>query len=336
MSEAIGLGLPATVGAAALYGVAPLIQAMAARREQAGHGLGFGLLARLALRPLWLLGLAVETAGFLLEVYALSVAPVALVGPVMALDMIVFTLLAGWALRERVSRAGLGAIGAMVAGVGLLAYAFEQHGDVGQSASTRVLLLFLSAGLVFALLAAAGAGRVAARRRVAAAVGFGMAAGVAYAIATLATRQFGLALDERRSDGGYVGSYLFDLLRTPAPYLLVIFSVLAMSLEQRGLQGEAAVVAFPVTSGISAFLPAVLGLTLFGEAAPTGRHLAAFVLALALIAVGIAGLARDRASALRVSGTPPGARPSPAAARDQPARALGSGERPAQTGTPGH
>jgi hypothetical protein len=306
VSAAIGFGLPATVCSAALYGVAPLVQAMAARKEQAGQGLGLGLLARLAHRPLWLLGLAVETAGFLLEVYALSVAPVAMVGPVMALDMIVFTLLAGRALHERLSRTGLAAICAMVTGVGLLAYAFGRHGTVGQLASTRDLLLFLSIGLVFALLAALGADRAGRRRRVTtAALGFGVAAGVAYAIATLATRQFGLALNERRSGGAYVGGYLFDLLRTPAPYLLVIFSVLAMALEQRGLQGQAAVVAFPVTSGISAFLPVVLGLTMFDEPLPTGRHFGAFVAALLLIAAGIAGLARDRTAAIRGSGTPP-------------------------------
>ncbi|OHV35631.1 MULTISPECIES: hypothetical protein [Pseudofrankia] len=301
MSTALAYGLPAAVGSAALYGVAPLLQAVAARREQAGSGLGLGLLARLVRRPLWLLGLAVETVAFLLEVYALSVAPVAMIGPVMALDMIVFTLLAGRALREHLSRLGVGAICMMVAGVGLLAYAFEQHGEVGSLASDRVLLLFLSFGLVFSLLAALGANRAAARRRVApAALGFGAAAGTAYAIATLATRQFGLALDERRA-GGFLGAYLFELLRTPAPYLLIVFSVLAVSLEQRGLQGQAAVVAFPVTSGVSAFLPVVLGLTMFDEPAPADAHFVAFVLALLLIAAGIAGLARDRAAAVEAS-----------------------------------
>ncbi|WP_045877069.1 hypothetical protein [Pseudofrankia sp. DC12] len=295
MSAAIGYGLPATIGSAALYGVAPLVQARAARREAAGRGLGLGLLAQLVRRPLWLVGLAVETAAFLLEVYALSVAPVALVGPVMALDMIVFTLLARRALREHLSRAGAAAICLMVTGVGLLAYAFARHGSVGSMASTKVLLLFLSAGLVFALVAAFAANRSAAVGRVTtAAFGFGVAAGVAYAIATLATRQFGLALDERRSSGDPIGSYLFDLLRGPAFYLLVVFSVLAIGLEQRGLQGQAAVIAFPVTSGISAFLPVVLGLTLFDEPAPAGPRLVAFVAALVLIAAGIAGLARDR------------------------------------------
>ena len=301
MSDALTYGLPAAVGSAALYGVAPLAQAVAARREQAGTGLGLGLLARLTRRPLWLLGLAIEAVAFVLEVYSLSVAPVAMVGPVMALDMIVFTLLAGRALREHVSRLGAAAICVMVLGVGLLAYAFEEHGDVGSLASTRVLLLFLSAGLVFSLLAAVGANRAAARRRVAAAaLGFGVAAGTAYAIATLATRQFGLTLDERRS-GDFLNGYLVELLRTPAPYLLIVFSVLAVSLEQRGLQGQAAVVAFPVTSGVSAFLPVVLGLTMFDEPAPDGWHFVAFVGALLLIAAGIAGLARDRAAAVSAS-----------------------------------
>jgi len=301
VSAAIAYGLPAAVGSAALYGVAPLVQAVAARREQAGTGLGLGLLARLVRRPLWLGGLAVEMVAFVLEVYALSVAPVAMIGPVMALDMIVFTLLAGRALREHLSRLGAAAICVMVVGIGLLAYAFEEHGEVGSLASTRVMLLFLSVGLAFSLLAAGGANRAAGRHRVAsAAMGFGVAAGTAYAIATLATRQFGLVLDERRS-GSFLGGYLLELLRTPAPYLLIVFSVLAVSLEQRGLQGEAAVVAFPVTSGVSAFLPVVLGLTMFDEPAPAGGHFVAFVLALVLIAAGIAGLARDRAAAVGAS-----------------------------------
>ncbi|MBX6389347.1 MAG: hypothetical protein IRZ08_10170 [Frankia sp.] len=291
MGSALAVGLPTAVVSAVLYGVAPLVQAMAARREPAGGGVGFGLLLRLVRRPLWLLGLTVETAAFLFEVYALSVAPVAMIAPVMALDMVVFTLLAGRALRERVSRAGWAGIVVMAAGVGLLAYAFERHGDVGKPASTSELLMFLGAGLCFALLAAVGANRaVRAERTGAAALGFGLAAGVAYAIATLATRQFGLALNEHHSGAGY----LTHMLTTPTPYLLIVFSVLAIGLEQRGLQGRAAVIAFPVTSGVSAFLPVALGLSLFAEPAPTDERFVAFLLALLLIAAGIGALARDR------------------------------------------
>lgn len=313
MNTALVLGLPTTVVSAALYGVAPLLQAMAARREEAGSGLGLGLLARLVTRPLWLIGLGVEAGSFLLEVYALSVAPVALVAPVMALDMIVFTLLARRLLGEQISRVGWSGVGLMVAGVGLLAYAFHRNAEVGSPAERNVLFAFLVLGLVFSLLCAFGANLAAARRQIAgAALGFGLAAGVSYAIATLATRQIGLAVHERRNGD----STLLDLLSTPTPYILVLFSVLALGLEQRGLQGRAAVIAFPVTSGVSAFLPVTLGLTLFDEPTPDGPRMVALIISLIMVAAGIAALGRDRMAAnrsvedeLELGGLPPGGLP---------------------------
>ncbi|CAO5158520.1 magnesium transporter [Frankia sp. AiPs1] len=296
MSKALLVGLPTAMVSAGLYGIAPLVQARAARQEEASSGLGLGLLARLALRPLWLLGLGVEAGSFLLEVTALSVAPVALVAPVMALDMIVFTLLAQRVLGERISRNGWLGVASMVAGIGLLAYAFARRAEVGTSASTDVLLAFLVLGLLFALFCAFLANLAARREGVAAtAFGFGAAAGVCYAIATLATRQIGLAVHERREGQ----STLVDLLSTPTPYLLVLFSVLALGLQQRGLQGRAAVIAFPVTSGVSAFLPVTLGVTLFDEPAPDGPQRVAFIFALTMVAAGIVALGRDRMAANR-------------------------------------
>ncbi|WP_101836495.1 DMT family transporter [Frankia canadensis] len=296
MSRALLVGLPTAMVSAGLYGVAPLVQARAARREEESAGLGLGLLAHLVMRPLWLLGLGVEAASFLLEVYALSVAPVAMVAPVMALDMIVFTLLAQRVLGERISRFGWSGVASMVAGVGLLAFAFAGRAEVGSAASNNDLFAFLVLGLVFALLCAFVANAAAGRDAVTgAALGFGASAGVCYAIATLATRQIGLAVNERRE--GH--STLVDLLTTPTPYVLVLFSVLALGLQQRGLQGRAAVIAFPVTSGVSAFLPVTLGLTLFDEPAPDGGQRFAFVIAMVMVAAGIAALGRDRMAANR-------------------------------------
>ncbi|MCK9921937.1 EamA/RhaT family transporter [Frankia sp. AgPm24] len=297
MSTALLVGLPTAAVSAGLYGIAPLVQARAAREEETSSGgLGLGLLAHLVLRPLWLLGLAVEAGSFLLEVAALSVAPVALVAPVMALDMIVFTLLAQRVLGERISRNGWLGVASMVAGIGLLAYAFARRAEVGSSASTDVLLAFLVLGLMFALFCAFLANVAARRGGIAAtALGFGAAAGVCYAIATLATRQIGLAVHERREGQ----STLVDLLTTPTPYLLVLFSVLALGLQQRGLQGRAAVIAFPVTSGVSAFLPVTLGVTLFDEPAPDGPQRVAFIIALTMVAAGIVALGRDRMAANR-------------------------------------
>ncbi|WP_131744980.1 hypothetical protein [Frankia sp. Cppng1_Ct_nod] len=288
MSDALVVGVPVAAVSAALYGMAPLIQAVAARQAPPGGGLGLGLLLRLALRPLWLLGLAVEAGSFLLEVLALSVAPVALVAPLMAGDMVVFALLARRFLHERISRVGWRAMASMAAGIGLLTLAFSRNAEVGSRASDRDMGLFLVCGLVFAGVGAWLANRAGRGERVVrAALLFGMSAGACYAIATLATRQLGLYLNDHE---------LTSLLVTPTPYVLILFSVLALGLEQRGLQGPAAVIAFPVTSGVSAFLPVTLGLTLFDESAPQGFEMVAFVVSLALVAAGIFGLGRDRAA----------------------------------------
>jgi drug/metabolite transporter (DMT)-like permease len=296
VNAALVVGLPTAAVSAALYGVAPLVQAVAARRETTGKGLGLGLLVRLAVRPLWLLGLTVEALSFLLEVYALSVAPVALVAPVMAADMVVFVLLARWLLGERITRVGVAGIASMTCGIGLLAYAFAPHADVGSPATDGEMLAFLALGLVFTI----GSGFIAAwaaerTKTVPAAFGFGVAAGVSYAISVLATRQIGLFVHEHRDDGGDIT----ELLTTPTPYVLVVFSVLALGLGQRGLQGSEAVVAFPVTSGVSAFLPVSLGLSLFEEPTPEGSGLVILVVSLVLVATGIVGLARDRAGSAR-------------------------------------
>ncbi len=288
MNDALAVGAPIAVVSAALYGMAPLIQAVAARQAPPGGGLGLGLLLRLTLRPLWLLGLAVEAGSFLLEVLALSVAPVALVAPLMAGDMVVFSLLARRFLGERISRVGWRGMASMVAGIVLLTFAFSRDAKVGDPASDHEMGLFLACGLTFAAVGAWLANRAGRSGRVAqAALLFGLSAGACYAIATLATRQIGLYLDDHE---------LIRLLATPTPYVLIAFSVLALGLEQRGLQGRAAVIAFPVTSGVSAFLPVMLGLTLFDESTPEGLRMAAFVASLVLVAVGILGLGRDRAA----------------------------------------
>lgn len=285
-------GLAAAFAATACYGVAPLAQATAARRAPPGSGLGLGLLVGLAHQPLWLLGLLCEAGGFVLEVVAFSAAPVALVAPVLTCDMVVLVLLARRALGERLSAPGIAGIVAMAGGVALLGLSFGDDTPLGQPASEALLAVFLGAGLLFA-----GTGVIVAQRSVGGtrrAVWFGLSAGVCYAVATLATRQLGLL----------VGDVPLDrIARTLTPYLLVLFSVLALSLQQRGLQSGAAVVTFPVTSGISAFLPVVAALTMLGEQTPTGTMFVPFVIGLVLVAAGIVGLGRDQGAAM-LSGGP--------------------------------
>ena len=288
MSQTLTLGLPAVALAAALYGSAPVLQAAAARRTAPGAGLGLRLLGRLALQPLWLLGLACEIGGFVVEAYAFSVAPAALVAPLLTADMVFLVLLARRGLGERLGLSGSAGILAMVLGTALMAVAFSRESELGSPASNAQLLAFSIGGAAAAAVAAVVGDRGAALGRSwLAASGFGVGSGIAYGIATLATRQVGLTFDVHHP---------LEILATPTPYVLAVSSIIATSLLQRGLQTGASVLTFPVTSFVSAFLPVVLGTTLLGDVVPSSGQRVAFIVALLAVAVGVALLGRDRAA----------------------------------------
>jgi len=291
VNQTLALGLPAVAVAAALYGSAPVLQAAAARRSPPGAGMGLRLLGRLALQPLWLLGLACEIAAFAAEAYAFSEAPAALVAPLLTADMVFLVLLARRGLGERLGIPGRFGILAMVLGTALMAFAFSGDSPLGSPASNAQMLEFTIGGAVAATVAAIVGDRGAATERSwLAALGFGVASGVAYGIATLATRQVGLTFDWQDP---------WQILTTPTPYVLAGSSVVAIALLQRGLQAGASVLTFPVTSFVSSFVPVVLATTVLGEQVPTNGQRAAFVVALLAVTVGVVLLGRDRAAVER-------------------------------------
>jgi hypothetical protein len=281
-------GLVAALAAAVLYGSAPVAQTVAARRTAAGGGLGLALTLRLARQWIWLLGLGCEIGAFVLEAVAFLAAPATLVAPVMACDMLVFVVLGRWAFGARLSALGVTGAVSMGCGVGLLALAFRGDDTLGKPASNEMLLVFLAVSVgVAGLGAVLGSRALAAGSRTLGAAAFGAASGVAYGFATMATRQVGRT---------FTASDPWHLFVTPTPYVLGVCSILGITMMQRGLQNNP-VVTFPLASAISAFLPVVLGATLLGDVVPTGATEVAFVVALALLATGVALIGRDRSAA---------------------------------------
>ena len=250
--------------------------------------MGLALVLRLLRQPIWLLGLGLEIAGFLLEAVAFSVAPATLVAPVVACDMLVFVVLGSIVFGSRFSGTGLCGAGAMMCAVGLLTLAFSPDVKLGSPADNVQLAAFLAGCIVVAGAASLlGTRALAAERRLAAAAVFSMAAGIAYGLATMSTRQVGRTFSIHHP---------WSLLATVTPYVLVGCSVLGISLSQRALQTNP-ITAFPLTSAVAAFLPVILGAALLGDQVPTGGLRALFVGALALLAAGVTLLARDRSVA---------------------------------------
>jgi drug/metabolite transporter (DMT)-like permease len=278
-------GIAAALGAAVLYGSAPVLQAAAAARSPTASGVGLRLVLRLARQPVWLLGLGCEIGAFVLEAFAFANAPTTLVAPLAACDLVIFVLL-GWpAFGQRLTALGLGGALAMAAGVALLAIAFHGRTALGSPADDLELVMFLVGSAAAAGAAALVGGRaLRAQRRWPAAVAFSLASGVAYGFATLATRQVGRT---------FTADAPWEILEAPAPYVLAGCSVLAIAMMQRGLQ-TGPTITFPITSEVSAFLPVVVGAAVLGDAVPAGAGQAMFVAALALMAGGVALLGRDR------------------------------------------
>lgn len=280
----LGAGLLCAIAAAGFYGTGPIAQGVAARRTSSGKGVR-ALFLRLVREPIWLAGLATEVGGFLLEATAFGIAPAAFVAPILAIDSLVFVMLAWAVFGGTPTRQGIGGALTMAAGVGLLAIAFSAHAQLGDSAGNAMQLGFLAAGAAVAGLAALIGNRASAagRTRVAAAV-FAGAAGTLYGLATMGTRQVGRT---------FTLSAPLHLIVTPTPYLLAFCGLVAVAMLQRGLQ-TGPILAFPLASGISALLPVVLGTVLLGDQAPGGVRRVVFVAALVLMAAGVVLLSRDR------------------------------------------
>lgn len=279
------LGVIVTLGAAVLFNLAPLTQAMAARSEPEAEGLGLGLLVRLVRRPLWLWGFGCEIGGFIFEVVALSIAPLTLVEPLIGAGVVLLALGSSRRLGEALSSGGRLALAATVLGGLAVVVALRHQDQVGRVGSSRSLVFL---GLI--TLAVAGAGVVAAQwglvqgRQNLVGLGFGVAAGVCNSLSTLATRQIGLVV----KDHG-----LGRLVSSAAVYVLILSSILGLALLQRGYQGGAVLVTYPVASTLTTALPVMAGVWLLAEPVPGGSGLAMLIVAIILIVVGIVGLGRQ-------------------------------------------
>lgn len=295
MNSSVVAGLLAALGAAAVYGTGPVLQAMASSRSPASGGFGLLLILRLVREPLWLAGFGCEIGGFVLEAYAFSTAPTTLVAPVLAFDMVVFVLLCRWAFAAQLAARGWWGVAGIAAAIALLAISFGNGGELGEPASTMALISFAVASVVAGAAGVAATALLGPSQPLACAGAMSVAAGVSYGLATVTTRQVGRTFSIHSP---------WELLTTPTPYVLAVTSIVGILLMQRALQLRP-VLTFPVVSAWSALLPVLLGVSLFDDQVPSGAGLAGFVAALVFIAVGIALLGADRAAAERARSASP-------------------------------
>lgn len=266
------VGPLAALIAAGCYGLASVLQAIAARAAPQTAGVDPRLLLRLLRRGPFLGGLLLDTAGFAAQFFALRHAPVFLVQAALAASLAVTALAAvpilGAVLRHR----EWVAIGTVSVGLATLAASAGAEGAGTVGSGVRFALLGCTA-----LLAVAGFAAGHLRDPIRSAL-LGLVAGLGFGIVALAARAAGDLSPAH-------------LLRDPAGYAAIAGAGLGFLFYATALQRHAVTIATAAMVVGETFLPSVVGVLLLGDRTRSGFAPVALV-GFALALAGALALAR--------------------------------------------
>jgi drug/metabolite transporter (DMT)-like permease len=141
-------GMGAAALAALCFDGAVILQAREARAVDPEHALRLSLLRRLAARPQWVLGTAIGVLGWPLQLLALSLAPITVVQPMLALGLVALLLGGAHILGERVGPREWAATGAVIAGIVLLALSSPHHTQAVPSLGAVAVVVVVLGGVV--------------------------------------------------------------------------------------------------------------------------------------------------------------------------------------------
>lgn len=255
------------------YGVANLLQSVAATRTSLHHTFDPGLLLRLAGHRTYLVGLACQALGFALALLARRDLPLFLVQASVAAGLGVTALLGVLVLKWRLPAAEVALLLLLFAGVTALVLAArpapaKQLGPAGMVALLVTLGVIGAAG-IFAVRLHGAPGSVA----------LGSLAGLAFSAAAVAARPLASA-----------GS-LDAFVRDPLLYLLVAHSVVGQLLLGLAMQRGSTTAAVAAMDAAGAVPAAVVGLLLLNDKIWPGREWLAAVGFLVTLAA-VVGLTR--------------------------------------------
>jgi hypothetical protein len=245
------------------YGVANLLQSVAAARTDLHHNFHPRLLLRLGRHRQYLVGLLCQFTGFALAFLARRDLPLFLVQSAVAAGLGVTTILGVVLLKWQLPRTEVALLAALSLGLGALVFA-------AKPAPSRHIGMGGVVGLAIALLALAIIGVFAARLHGArGSVVLGSLAGVAFGAAAVASRPLASAHS------------LDEFITSPLLYLLLAHSVVGQLLLGLAMQRGSTTAAVAAMDAAAAVPAAAIGLLFLGDAAQPGRG---WLVALGLLA----------------------------------------------------
>jgi drug/metabolite transporter (DMT)-like permease len=179
------IGLLLALGCSVCYGTATVLQAQATRSVNSGDsdsGVDAALLLRALRQWRYLLGIGLDTLGFLLQIAALRMVPIYVVAAAIAASLAVTAMVAAWLLSARLSATEWTAVAVVCGSLAMLGLAAGPEGS-GHGPPGLGWALLVVVAIVFG--AGAVAGRLGDRSR---ALVLGLGAGVGFGVVEIAVR----------------------------------------------------------------------------------------------------------------------------------------------------
>lgn len=253
------------LAASGCFGVATVMQAVAARRMASAERVDPRLLVRLALQLPYVLGIGLDILGFALELAALRSLPLFVVQAVIASNLAVTAVVASRVMKATLSAPEWVAVAAVCIGLALLGLSAGQESPAHVSITFRV-------GLVAAALVLFGAGFLAGRLEgVGRSAVLGAVAGLGFGVVAIAARVL-TSLEP------------LDLLKDPATYAMAAGGVEAMLFLATALQRGSVTATTAAVVVAETMVPAGIGVFLLHDQTRhglVGMAITGFVLAVA-------------------------------------------------------
>jgi drug/metabolite transporter (DMT)-like permease len=282
MEKAILLALAASFCTA----TASVCQRLGAKSDDV-TGFDVGLIFRLARRPVWLLGLASMILGFGFQISALRFGPLALVQPILALELLfVFAYMTVIGRRVKVKPRDWLAAVAMSAGIGLfLRLASPSGGRLHPPGSSWWLASLSTLGIVAVTVAAAfGPGNRPGASRSRRAALLGAATGISWGFVAAVIKEL----------SSHLGDGIGAIAANWSPYILVVVGAATMILASHALAAGPLAASQPGFTILDPLSASLLGVFLFSEHIRAGAlDLTGEALALAVVIAGVATLSHS-------------------------------------------
>lgn len=295
MTDSVSVAIVAAVAAAVSFALTGMLQHRATARAPRRRALRPGLLVDLAHQPLWLLSIGAGLTGFALQAAALRFGPLALVQPILAMQILIAPLLASAVYHRSVDRDLLFGAALAVTGLSIFLVAGDPGGAPARATgvvSSRSLLVVL---LVVVLVAALVRPFLARRRRWPRAIALALGSGALYGVTAGL-----LKITVDLTGQGWTGP-----LTSWTLYALLIAGPLGFLLNQNAFQAGSLVAPLAVIMVTDPLVAIGIGLLWLNErlnAAPWA--VVAQLAGLAVMAIGIVLLAHRSSRAPAKPGEP--------------------------------